>query len=67
VIISLNIIKTLNYVMVTCGVLFEVRTEFVNVIKTSFSFEGLKLQNFIESGLNLVTALIASLSDYCIA
>jgi hypothetical protein len=27
--------------MVKCGVLFEVRTEFLNVIKTSFDFKGL--------------------------
>jgi hypothetical protein len=27
--------------MVKCGVLFEVRTEFLNNIQTSFSFKGL--------------------------
>jgi hypothetical protein len=28
--------------MVKCGVLFEVRTEFLNIIYTNFSFKGLK-------------------------
>jgi hypothetical protein len=28
--------------MVKCGVLFEVRTEFLNNIQTSFGFKGLK-------------------------
>jgi hypothetical protein len=32
-------------VMVKCGVLFEVRTEFLNNIKTSFVFKGLNLNN----------------------
>jgi hypothetical protein len=30
--------------MVKCGVLFEVRTEFLNIIYTSFVFKGLKTQ-----------------------
>jgi hypothetical protein len=29
------------FVMVKCGVLFEVRTDFLNIIKTSFGFKGL--------------------------
>jgi hypothetical protein len=29
--------------MVKCGVLFEVRTGFLNIIPTSFGFKGLKL------------------------
>jgi hypothetical protein len=29
--------------MVKCGVLFEVRTEFLNIICTSFGFKGLNL------------------------
>jgi hypothetical protein len=29
--------------VVKCGVLFEVRTEFLNVMCTSFGFKGLKL------------------------
>jgi hypothetical protein len=28
--------------MVKCDVLFEVRTEFLNIIQMSFSFKGLK-------------------------
>jgi hypothetical protein len=31
-IISLNSVKKLIFVMVKCGVLFEVRTEFLNII-----------------------------------
>jgi hypothetical protein len=31
--------------MVKCGVLFEVRTEFLNNIYTSFGFKGLKLNS----------------------
>jgi hypothetical protein len=31
--------------MVKCGVLFEVRTEFLNVISTSFGFKGLNLNS----------------------
>jgi hypothetical protein len=30
--------------MVMCGVLFEVRTEFLNIIKVSVSFKGLKIK-----------------------
>jgi hypothetical protein len=29
--------------MVKCGVLFEVRTEFLNIIYTSFGFKGLRM------------------------
>jgi hypothetical protein len=31
--------------MVKCGVLFEVRTEFLNNIQTSFVFKGLNLNS----------------------
>jgi hypothetical protein len=31
--------------MVKCGVLFEVRTEYLNNIETSFGFEGLNLNS----------------------
>jgi hypothetical protein len=41
VIISLNGDNQLIFVMVKCGVLFEVRTEFLNIISTSFGFKGL--------------------------
>jgi hypothetical protein len=33
------------FVMVKCGVLFEVRTEFLNNIYTSFGFKGLNLNS----------------------
>jgi hypothetical protein len=42
VIISLNSINQLIFVMVKCGVLFEVRTEFLHNIYTSFVFKWLK-------------------------
>jgi hypothetical protein len=38
VINSLNVVNKLILVMVKCGVLFEVQTEFVNVVKTSCGF-----------------------------
>jgi len=38
----LNSINKLIFVMVMCCVLFEVRTEFLNIIYMSFSSEGLK-------------------------
>jgi hypothetical protein len=44
-IISLNNISQLISVMVKCGVLFEVRTEFLNNIYTSFVFKGLNLNS----------------------
>jgi hypothetical protein len=31
--------------MVKCGVLFEVRTEVLNIIQTSFCFKGLNLNS----------------------
>jgi hypothetical protein len=40
-IIFLNSITQLIFVMVKCGVLSEVQTEFLNIIQTSFSFKGL--------------------------
>jgi hypothetical protein len=40
-IISLNNINQLIFVMMKCGVLFDVRTEFLNIIYTSFGFKGL--------------------------
>jgi hypothetical protein len=35
--------------MVMCGVLFEVRTEFLNIIYTSFGFKGLMSDSLIVS------------------
>jgi hypothetical protein len=40
VIISLNSVNQLIFLMVKCGVLFEVRTEFLNNIYTSFGLKG---------------------------
>jgi hypothetical protein len=40
---SLNSVNQLIFVMVKCGVLFEVRTEFLNIIYTSFGFKGLNV------------------------
>jgi hypothetical protein len=40
-IISLKIINILSFVIVKWGVLFEVRTEFLNIIELSFGFKGL--------------------------
>jgi hypothetical protein len=45
---SLNSVNQLIFVMVKCGVLFEVRTEFLNIIQTSFSFEGLNSDYFLK-------------------
>jgi hypothetical protein len=42
-IISLNSINQLIYLMAKCGVLFEVRTGFLNKMKTNFGFKGLKV------------------------
>jgi hypothetical protein len=36
-------VNQLIFVMVKCGVFFEVRTEFLNNIYTSFDFKGLNL------------------------
>jgi hypothetical protein len=40
-IISLNSINQLIFVMMKCGVLLEVRTEFLNIIWTTFGVKGL--------------------------
>jgi hypothetical protein len=40
-IIYSNSINQLIFVMVKCGVLFQVRTEFLNSNQTSFDFKGL--------------------------
>jgi hypothetical protein len=39
------------FVMVKCGVLFEVRTEFLNTIYTSFGFKGLKYLQYLRNVL----------------
>jgi hypothetical protein len=41
----LNSINQLIFVIVKCGVLFKVRTEFLNNIYTSFVFKGLNSIN----------------------
>jgi hypothetical protein len=47
VISSLNSVNQLISVMVKCGVLFEVRTEFLNITQTSFGFKGLNSINLL--------------------
>jgi hypothetical protein len=42
---SLNSVNQLIFVMVKCGVLFEIRTGFLNNIYTSFVFKGLNLNS----------------------
>jgi hypothetical protein len=37
---SINTINQLIFLMVKCGVLFQVRTEFLNVIKMSIGFNA---------------------------
>jgi hypothetical protein len=44
----LNTVNQLIFVMVKCGVLFEARTEFLNIIYTSFGFRGLISLRFKE-------------------
>jgi hypothetical protein len=39
----LNSVNQLIFVMVKYGVLFEVRTEFLNNVYTSFGFKGLSM------------------------
>jgi hypothetical protein len=39
VIISLNGVNQMSFVMVKYGVLFEIRTDFLNIIQTSFGFK----------------------------
>jgi hypothetical protein len=41
--LNLNSVNQLIFVMVKCGVLFKVRTEFLNTMKTSFGIKGLKI------------------------
>jgi hypothetical protein len=49
VIISLNSVNQLIFVMVKCGVLFEVRTGLLNIISTSFGFRGLRFTGVVHS------------------
>jgi hypothetical protein len=44
---GLNSVNQLIFVMVKCGVLFEVRTEFLNIIQTGFGFKGLNSVNYL--------------------
>jgi hypothetical protein len=45
--IFLNSVNQLIFIIVKYGVLFEVRTEFLNNILTSFSFKGLNSDYFL--------------------
>jgi hypothetical protein len=42
-VLTVNSVNQLIFAMVKCGVLFEVRTEFLNIIYTIFGFKGLKV------------------------
>jgi hypothetical protein len=53
VIISLNSVNKLIFVMVKCGVLFEVWAEFLNIIWTSFVLVVLKGLSMMISLMNL--------------
>jgi hypothetical protein len=46
-IVSLNSVNQLIFVMVKCDVLFEVQTEFLNIIWTSFGSKELNLKVFV--------------------
>jgi hypothetical protein len=48
-IIFLNTINQMIFVMVKSCVLFEVRTEFLNVIYTSFGFRGLRTVGIMQT------------------
>jgi hypothetical protein len=61
--ISLNSVNQLIFVMVKCGVLFEVRTEFLNIIYASFGFKGLN-RGLIS--LNSVNQLIFVMVKCCV-
>jgi hypothetical protein len=50
--LNLNSVNQLIFVMVKCGVLFEVRTEFLKIIFTNFGFKGLT-SSFIYVAWNL--------------
>jgi hypothetical protein len=43
IVLTVNSINQLIFVTVKCGVLFEVRTGFLNIIKSSVGFKGLML------------------------
>jgi predicted Holliday junction resolvase-like endonuclease len=43
--LNVNSINQLIFVLVKCGVLFQVRTEFLNIIYMSFVFKGLNLNS----------------------
>jgi hypothetical protein len=50
----LNSINQFIFVMVKCGVVFEVRTEFLNNIETSFVFKGLRAFDLDKSELRTI-------------
>jgi hypothetical protein len=53
----LNSINHLIFAMVKCGVLFQVRTEFWNIIWTSFGFKGLIALRCRKKGLIVIAYL----------
>jgi hypothetical protein len=63
VITSLNTINQLIFVMVKCSVMFEVRSEFLNIIYTSFRFEGLIVG--VPSVPHFLLSAVYSFYDFC--
>jgi hypothetical protein len=60
---SLNTINQLIVVMVKCSVMFEVQTEFLNIIYTSFCFEGLTVG--VPSVPQFHLSAVYSSCDFC--
>jgi hypothetical protein len=44
--------------MVKCGVLFEVRTEFLNIVWTSFVFKGFIKDYFLKQRYQLIFVMV---------
>jgi hypothetical protein len=45
------------FVMVKCGVLFEVWAEFLNIVKVSSGFKDLRFQLYISVGVSVCTVM----------
>jgi hypothetical protein len=61
--LSVNSINQLIFVIVKCGVLFEVRSEFLNIFCTRFGFEGLIKQNGIKTYGGMEVQLLVFLTS----
>jgi hypothetical protein len=58
--LNLNSVNRLIFVMVKCGVLFEVRTEFLNNIYTSFGFKMLTLHAAVLAETLMVAQVLSN-------